>query len=201
MHCRWIFFSKWLFAPQRGRQLKYFPCSPCSNQPIKYLLIKPGAFMITSYFSMKVWTGKKQGMKTMPESLLRTSVIATLDLSVDYSHQCHKFRKDNTDSKWYQVMRSPSHKLPSVTCKIMVGPTPAMRVRLVQGTGRPTCGRATCLHCSTTDPHLTCLVTDCACLCQPGPYPRAVRQKYYGKKWSTLMGYYPMSTPPTLYLA
>ena len=35
--------------------------------------------MMTSYFSAKVWAGKKQGKKTTPESLLRFLAIAAPD--------------------------------------------------------------------------------------------------------------------------
>ena len=108
--------------------------------------------MLMSYFSVKLWTGKKQGKKT-PESLLRFPAMAALDLSGNCPtvlYQCQKFRRDNTDSKWYQVMRSLSHKVPSITIKIVI--PPAMRVGLTSIQGRPTCGWATCLHRSTVAP-------------------------------------------------
>ena len=81
--------------------------------------------MMMSYFSTKVWTGKKQGKKTMPESLLHSLQLllsTRLVKSCPILYRCQKFRRDNTDSKPYQVTRSPSHKVPSVAFKIGIPP-------------------------------------------------------------------------------
>ena len=51
-------------------------------------------------------------------------------------YQCRSIRSDNTNSKRYKAPRSPSHKVPSVAFKIVVGRLPlVVCVALVQGLG------------------------------------------------------------------
>ena len=82
-----------------------------------------------SYFSVKVWTGKKHGKKTTPESLLCFPAIAALEPSIDCPNILYlvpvskvygAYRGDNTGSKRYQVTRSPSNKVPAVAFKIVI---------------------------------------------------------------------------------
>ena len=80
--------------------------------------------MMVSYFSAKVWTGKKQGRRQRQKVccvFLQSQLLIHLVIVLLYRWQ--KFKGDNTDSKRYQELtRSPSQKVPSNAFKIVIPP-------------------------------------------------------------------------------